>query len=277
MEKHLNRFADSKSCFVCPICTKALSLNGTSLICKKNHCFDIAKSGYVNLHLKPKKQYEYDKTSFQGRHYVLEQGIYEPVLNEIAGFIKQVPAIRQILDAGCGEGYYSRQIRRQTLRSIYAFDLSKDSIQLASKEDTESVIKWFVADLASIPIRDHSIDCILNIFSPANYNEFHRILAPNGYIVKVVPTSNHLVELRQMAEVGLKNKEYSNQRVIDYFVKSFTCIARKKAGHTFPLPEQMKAAFLEMTPLLFHVDKKNIDWSGLVQLTVEAEVLIGRP
>lgn len=229
----------------------------------------------MNLNLKPSKQKGYDKNSFQNRHYVLEQGLYQPILHEIVSFIKQRETIRHILDVGCGEGYYSKQIYQQTGRSIYAFDLSKDSVQLASKSDTASMIKWFVADLASIPLLDGSMDCLLNIFTPANYGEFHRILAPGGCIIKVVPTENHLMELRLLAENHLRNKEYSNQRVVDHFQRFFTCVSRKRITHTFQLSAEEKAAFIEMTPLLFRVDKAHVDWSALARLTVEAEVLIG--
>lgn len=35
--------------FTCPICKESLQLNGKSLVCENNHCFDYAKQGYVNL------------------------------------------------------------------------------------------------------------------------------------------------------------------------------------------------------------------------------------
>ena len=35
----------------------------------------------------------------------------------------------------------------------------------------------FVGDLAQLPLREHSIDVILDIFSPANYQEFGRLLS----------------------------------------------------------------------------------------------------
>src|SRR5699024_11433583 len=55
---------------------------------------------------------------------------------------------------------------------------------------------WLVGDLANTPIGDGSCQVILNIFSPANYMEFKRVLAPNGLVEKVVPRANYLKELR---------------------------------------------------------------------------------
>ena len=40
------------------------------------------------------------------------------------------------------------------------------------------------------------------------------------------------------------------------------------------MPEQRKA-FIEMTPLLFYVEKEKINWDDLTYLTIEAEILIG--
>ena len=81
--------------------------------------------------------------------------------------------------------------------SFYAFDLSKESIQLAAKSDHEWKVKWFVGDLARLPLLDQSMDLLLDIFSPANYQEFKRVLAPDGRLIKVIPTPSHLQEIRQ--------------------------------------------------------------------------------
>lgn len=65
-------------------------------------------------------------------------------------------------------------------------------------------MKWFVTDLSKIPLKDGSMDCILDIFSPAHYKEFQRLLSPNGYVVKVIPTKNHLREIRTKVQAHLK-------------------------------------------------------------------------
>lgn len=273
--KHPTRYASSASAFACPVCKASLALAGTSLVCPNKHCYDIAKSGYVNLVLSSPKQTNYDKHSFENRHFVLEQGLYQPILDALVHFVSHEKSIERILDVGCGEGYYAKHLRQQTGKSVFAFDLSKDSIQLAAKKDTDALINWFVADLSAIPLQDGCIDCILDIFSPANYKEFHRILAPNGYVIKVVPTANHLLELRQKAKDYLLRTEYSNQSVIDYFENSFSCISRKTISHRFALSDETRSAFIEMTPLLFHVDKTRVDWSDITHLTIEADTLVG--
>jgi len=182
---------------------------------------------------------------------------------------------RTILDVGCGEGFYARQIQQRTERNIFAFDLSREAIQIASKKDKRKAVKWFVTDLSKIPLKDGSMDCILDIFSPAHYKEFQRLLSPNGYVVKVIPTKNHLREIRTKVQAHLKNPDYSNESVVEYFEKYLKTISRETVSATVQLSSEQRMSFIEMTPLLFCVEKDCVDWRTLTHLTIEADVLIG--
>ena len=64
--------------------------------------------------------------------------MYDVVLEKIIQFISDTPSIRNILDVGCGEGFYARQIQQRTERNIFAFDLSREAIQIASKKTSAS-------------------------------------------------------------------------------------------------------------------------------------------
>ena len=55
---------------------------------------------------------------------------------------------------------------------VLAFDISKDSVQQAAREDTSLAVRWFVGNLADLPLRDAAVDCILDVFSPVHYGEF---------------------------------------------------------------------------------------------------------
>lgn len=44
-----------------------------------------------------------------------------------------------------------------------------------------------MADLNNIPLKDESIDIILNILSPSNESEMSRLLKKDGIIIKVTP------------------------------------------------------------------------------------------
>lgn len=271
------RFEDSERIFKCPVCMEALYLRDKSLLCKNKHCFDISKHGYINFILNAKSQKDYNKNSFQNRRIILERGIYNHILKEIIDFLNDTSSISRVLDVGCGEGFYANQIYQSTNKEVCAFDISKESIQLAAKRDTSNSVKWFVADLAHLPMKNQSVDCILDIFSPANYCEFHRILTPDGYLVKIIPGDGHLKELREKAREYLKNKDYSNQQIVNYFENHFSTICRKKITAQYEISANEREALINMTPLLFNVNKENIDWTEINHITIEAEILIGRP
>ena len=166
-------------------------------------------------------------------------------------------------------------VRKRTQARVCAFDISRDSIQLAAVREPEDGIAWLVADLAAIPLQTGVATAVLDIFSPARYNEFHRILKPGGRVIKVVPTANHMHEVRALAAGSLQQHDYSNQRVLDHFAASCTPLARHTVSNTIALTPELRDALIAMTPLLFSVDTAAIDWSGLTHATVEAEVLVG--
>ena len=105
------RFSDSEKVFQCPICKTDLKLKQKSLFCSNHHCFDISKTGYVNFAVGTKSSKHYSRETFQIRREVLEKGYYSHILNEVVQLIKSFSSIDTILDIGCGEGYYSKQIK----------------------------------------------------------------------------------------------------------------------------------------------------------------------
>ena len=272
----LQRF-QTATAFACPICQEALDLVQQSLVCTNRHSFDLAKFGYVNLAPQVKASKDYDKESFQNRQLVLENGFYDHILTSLSECLSPLDHPANILDIGCGEGYYSRSLQeRHPDHSFYAFDLSKESIQLAAKSDQEWKVKWFVGDLAHLPLLDQSMDLLLDIFSPANYQEFKRVLAPDGRLIKVIPTATHLQEIRQKVKDHLDQVDYSNEQIIQHFSDHFTIENTIHCQERFELTPALREALLSMTPLLFHVDPAQIDWTDLTQVTISATILIGR-
>ncbi len=276
MKPKLKRFETAKL-FSCPFCQQALFLSENSLKCKNKHSFDLAKFGYVNLAPQVKQSKDYDKSNFQNRQLILEAGFYQPILKKLLEILSSLLQHGNLLDIGCGEGYYARNLQAQLPdKHIYAFDLSKESIQLAAKSDHSLTVNWFVGDLAHIPIQDTSMDMILDIFSPANYQEFQRVLRKNGLLIKVIPNSQHLQEIRGIVADKLTNTNYSNQNILDHFKESFTIIDSYDVVSTFSLKENEKMALLKMTPLLFNMDIEKIDWSSLHEITIAAKILVGQ-
>ena len=276
LKPKLQRFA-SATAFACPICQENLTLVESSLKCNNRHSFDLAKFGYVNLAPQIKQSANYDKENFQNRQQILEAGFYQAILEVVSDLLSNSKNAKTILDIGCGEGFYSRKLQeRHPDKTFYAFDISKDSVQIAAKSEPNWAVNWFVGDLARLPITDASMDILLDIFSPANYGEFRRVLSKDGILIKVIPTKNHLKEIRQKVQDQLTNKDYSNQDIKNHFQEHFTILSSQTASLTKPITTEQLQALLSMTPLLFHVDQSKIDWSQLTEITIEAEILVGK-
>ena len=275
LKPKLQRFA-SATAFACPICQENLTLLETSLKCCNRHSFDLAKFGYVNLAPQIKQSANYDKENFQNRQQILEAGFYQAILEGVSDLLATNPSAKTVLDIGCGEGFYSRKLQESySEKTFYAFDISKDSVQIAAKSEPNWAVNWFVGDLARLPIKDASMDILLDIFSPANYGEFRRVLSKDGILIKVIPTENHLKEIRQKVQDQLTNKDYSNQDIKEHFQEHFTILSSQTASLTKTITAEQLQALLSMTPLLFHIDQSKIDWSQLTEITIEAEILVG--
>ena len=276
LKPKLQRFA-SATAFACPICQENLTLVESSLKCNNRHSFDLAKFGYVNLAPQIKQSANYDKKNFQNRQQILEAGFYQAILDAVSDLLASSKTTTTILDIGCGEGFYSRKLQEShSEKTFYAFDISKDSVQIAAKSEPNWAVNWFVGDLARLPIKDASMDILLDIFSPANYGEFRRVLSKDGILIKVIPTKNHLKEIRQKVQDQLTNKDYSNQDIKNHFQEHFTILSSQTASLTKTITAEQLQALLSMTPLLFHVDQSKIDWSQLTEITIEAEILVGK-
>lgn len=273
MTKH-KRFANSDQFFACPHCGQALGLDQSSLRCPNRHTFDIAKQGYVNLAPQVKQSANYHKSSFENRQAFLEAGYYDHLYAALEGKIAEL-GLRSVLDIGCGEGFYSRKLAEKMDLDILAFDISKDSILLAARTDRTKSIKWFVGNLTKLPIQDKTIDGILDIFSPANYQEFARVLKAGGAILKLVPGPNHLKELRHLAKDQLRKEAYDNSEIVDHFRSYVGQVEQVLVSRTLPITAAHAQVLADMTPLFFQVDQSKLDLSQLTEITVEGVLLIG--
>ena len=68
--------------YQCPLCHQPLSQNDRTFKCEKNHQFDLAKEGYVNLmpaHHKRSKDPGDNKEMMQARRRFLEGNHYDPM------------------------------------------------------------------------------------------------------------------------------------------------------------------------------------------------------
>ena len=120
----------------CPVCGESISSseNKKSLLCngKKRHCFDVAAKGYVNLALNQSGGGD-GKEAVRSRTAFLSKGFYRPFADEVCRLISEyVSEGATVIDAGCGEGYYTSLVSQQCGVRAIGFDLSKSAIESAS-------------------------------------------------------------------------------------------------------------------------------------------------
>ncbi len=274
----MDKFAAVSDALICPLCHRPLRPEGNSLRCAKKHCFDVSQKGYVNF-APGKGTDKYSKTLFESRRAVFEDGFYQDVVQAMLNIILRRTAHKEalrILDAGCGEGYYARYIAAAMPRKaqVLAFDLSKDAIALAARGG--NAVGWLVADLTNIPVKNVSMDVLLDVFTPANYAEFARALRPDGLLIKAIPGPNYLAQLRNAAGNQLRAQSHDNASVVAYFEEHFTLLQRQRVTATRPVTAAQLAAFAAMTPMLFGVDAAQLDLSAVADMTVDVELLVGK-
>ncbi len=273
----------------CPVCGDRMHLDGTkSIVCSKKHCFDISKNRYVNLLLDQGKS-KYDKELFQSRNIVSQTGFFEPLIESIVLLInKNIPDLKtkhiKILDAGCGEGFHLAKIincfHDQEMDHLMGvgIDISKEGIQIAAKNYKNSL--WLVADLARLPFINQQFDIILNILSPANYGEFERTISDQGILIKVVPDSEYLKELRTSFYQETDKEMYSNKVVIEHFDRNFALIDTERIKYKFRLSNDELRHLIKMTPLSWGVPNEKINEvfnQGINNITVDFNILVGIP
>lgn len=281
----IDKFYNYKNLYKCPICGKKIRFHAGSLVCKKEHTFDISAKGYVNMLGATKPLKGYDKQFFKSRSQFFAKGYYSHILEAIVEEVRRIVGVglgggescngnMVLVDAGCGEGYYARALSQIDGLQIVALDIASDAIACAAKNPEN--VAWTIADVTNIPIKDDICDILLDVFTPASYKEFGRILKKGGYILKVIPGANHLKELRAAARNQLKNKDYSNEDVSDYFSQHYEILSQKTLTKTSPIDQETLKTLTEMTPLLFDVDVSKLDLSGISEITVDAVLVIGR-
>lgn len=195
---------------VCPVCKKNLNKDGNCYRCESRHCFDIAKEGYVNLLAGNHKAGESigdNKDMALSRKKFLEKGYFSPLADKITELIAEYGKSRPtVCDICCGEGWYSNEIMKKIPCNMLCFDLSKEMVRLAAKRKNGAT--FFVANLASIPLADKSVDVGFHLFAPFHDKEFSRILKDNGIIITAVAGENHLFEIKEILyDTPYKNDE----------------------------------------------------------------------
>ncbi len=261
----------------CPLCSGDFSLKRPgSFMCENGHCFDLSARGYVNF-VPSRKKDDYSPELFAHRKKIYGLGFYEPVQTALTELLQKRfgDAPIRLLDAGCGEGYYASDLLgRLPGSTIFAADVSANAVKQA---DTKNGVLWMVADSARLPLKPDSVNAVLNVLAPANYEQFSRVLAADGILVKLVPGEGYLAELRRACAGQLKNDFYSNADTVTHFEKHFHVLERQRVKYRLDPDAEALESFVQMTPMTRHINLETLDLSAINSVTIDIEILVGSP
>ncbi|MEZ9232045.1 23S rRNA (guanine(745)-N(1))-methyltransferase [Vibrio amylolyticus] len=245
--------------YACPLCHQSLTLNERTYRCESNHAFDLAKEGYINLmpvqHKRSKDPGD-NKEMMQARRAFLQAGHYDPMRQAVAALCKENTPSKnaQLLDIGCGEGYYTDQVA-SLLReasedaSVYGLDISKVAIRYAAKQYAQC--HFSVASSHRLPFSDQSLDTILRIYAPCKAEELSRTLRDEGKVVTVTPAARHLYQLRERIypDVRLHSEDPET-------IRGFELVHQEKLNYTMELKKGEAMQLLQMTPFAWKASEE---------------------
>jgi 23S rRNA (guanine745-N1)-methyltransferase len=198
-----------------------------------------------------------------GRSAFLRAGHYQAFADAIVALAKESLASTTdntaILDAGCGEGFYTEHIQQAIADSqVYGLDISKPAITAAAKDKQ---IQWCVASSSRPPYVDTCFDLIVSVFSRVEREAFLRILKPQGYVLYAGPGDNHLHALR--AVIYDEVNDYSTDKHHDYFGEDFTLV--KEVSLQVPIQLDHHASIMQLLGMTPHAHR--ISRAGRERLT----------
>ena len=249
----------------CPVCGQAMDTKEASAICRglSAHCFDFAKSGYLNLTAGHGGMGDL-KDATDARHRFLSKGYYSILSDRIVELLSEAEP-SSILDAGCGEGSYTNKLA--AVAPVIGIDLSKSGILLAAKEAKRQSLPalYLVASLFTLPVANESFSAVTNLFAPCAEAEFCRILEENGLLLVVGAGKEHLM--------GLKRTLYDDPRINpgrEDLPNTMQLIKKETLTGNIRVAKEDIEDLFAMTPYYFRTSKKDHDkLSGLEYLDTE--------
>jgi len=241
-------------------------LEARRYLCGVGHSFDLARQGYVNLlqsNQRKSKDPGDNNEMVQCRRRFLAQGYYEAIATRINQQVRchLQGQYNQLLDVGCGEGYYVQQLilhgsnNEIVPSALYGLDISKPAIIAAAKLLPE--VTWAVGSAVQLPFHNESLDVVLCVFSRICAAEFARVLKPGGVLIIAVPGEAHLMSLRKLIydNVLPHHAAKHEESLSEYFV----CENRERAQYELHLRGSKNILdLLAMTPYYWSIssDKK---------------------
>ncbi|MBE6662136.1 MAG: methyltransferase domain-containing protein [Ruminococcaceae bacterium] len=264
-----------RSALRCPVCRAAFEMgnNGKSLIClgnEKRHCYDISSSGYVNFAPPAQSRSGDSKEAVRARTGFLNGGFYAPICEAVRDAVKQYAA-GLVIDAGCGEGYYSSAMA-EVAGGVIGFDLSKFGVETAAKRTKDYGNAFFgVAGIYTMPLVDACVDGVVSIFAPCATDEFLRVLKKDGVLIVACAGKDHLLGLKE----AIYETTYENTERED-MPQGMILLSEQEISYEIELRGNASITNLfYMTPYSYRTGEKDMEkLRHLEHLTTRVDVLV---
>ena len=237
---------------LCPVCGLQLNREDRRCVCANHHSFDIARQGHVNLLVvQQKHSLNPGDTREQvlSRREFLEAGFYAPIARTLIETAQELGISGEILDVGCGEGYYSAQLADALGAQLTGLDISKEAVRCAAAKYKGK--QWLCATAAHIPVEDGGTDLVTSLFALTLPEEFRRVLKEGGYYFQVLAAEDHLLGLKKIIYDNLIFKEKDTVPELPGFERVESIPIR----FSFTVEGQQIRNLFSMTPHVFRIGK----------------------
>lgn len=264
----------AKQILMCPICRQSLNLTERTWRCEQGHSYDVAKQGYVNLHV---VQHKHSKNpgdtpeSVDARRAFLQGGYYQPLQQAVVDLLKQLD-VKAILDIGCGEGYYTSAMQ-QVVEHCVGVDIAKTAVQRAAKLNPE--VTWVVGTGATLPVLDHSMDACTSLFSPIPQAEIARVLKEDGYLIVVTPAAEHLYAMREALFEQVN--PHTPEKFVEQLQDLFELKQEQIIDAPFVLEQQALKNLIAMTPYAYKASperRSQLEQHSQLEVTASFQIYV---
>ena len=260
---------------ICPICQMPLTQEGRSLRCGRNHSFDIARQGYVNLlPVQQKRSLNPGDTREQvlSRRAFLETGAYRPIVEAVKA--AATGCAGPVLDVGCGEGWYAVQVADHLGAELAGLDISKEAVRCAAAKYKGR--RWICGTAAHLPIADQSVGVLMSMFALTMPAEFRRVLKKDGVFIQVLAAQDHLMGLKSIIypEILLKDKDSVPE------LEGFRLVSSTPVRFGFTAEGEQIGNLLSMTPHFWRISAegaKRLQQTQTLTDTASCVVNVYRP
>ena len=256
----------------CPVCGGTVQRENNTLACMgvRRHTFDFAAQGYVNL-CGPRATGGGDDASLiAARTAFLSAGHYKPFAARIMALLgEHLAPEATVLDAGCGEGYYTCLFAEGGYH-VLGLDLSKRGIRHAASSGKRKGLDalFAVAGIFDMPVADESLDAVVSLFAPIDEGEVLRVLKKGGLLITAGAAPRHLWALKSV----LYDTPRENEPRAD-LPKGMALLHNEALAFSMDLGASDLQSLFAMTPYYYRTSREGATRLQATQkLTVGAEM-----